>query len=326
MAKKTHDTSPRFDRHKSYAIGTLQGNAGVSDVPDRFATSPVKPLYLTGMDLIGAGMRSCRDFLISKNCHFRVGSAVHFYEIEYQHNNEPHIYKNIFIGSPLPQSSVLDLPVSEASNLNDRLVKEGHTINNIIPSYGSNEYEKLFFKGQSDSIAYYQKCLQEERKQFVDERNIYTLKQQELNDRILDLNLHINNLKSENESLRIKYEEASKFADRLSQMVQKEEVPPTASSEPVGLADKSVAMLDGMLGDGASQQIVAGLAAGVGNGFGKLIDLGVDFIREKGLIKSPRQTQEQADQIDPVVLQKHIEQMQQQSNTEKFNEELGWQK
>ena len=36
-------------------------------------------------------------------------------------------------------------------------------INNIIPNTQASEYEKMFFKTQSEAIAYYQKCLQEER-------------------------------------------------------------------------------------------------------------------------------------------------------------------
>jgi hypothetical protein len=102
MLRKIQDTSPRFERHKSYAIGVLQGNSIPTDVPERFATSPVKPLYLSGTDLIGNGMKTCRDFLVSKNCHFRIGSAVHFYEVEYKDSDAP-AYKNIFIGSPLAQ-------------------------------------------------------------------------------------------------------------------------------------------------------------------------------------------------------------------------------
>jgi len=185
MKRKITDTSPKFEKHKSYAIGVLQGNSTPTDVPERFATSPVKPLYLSGTDLVGAGMRTCRDFLLSKNCHFRIGSAVHFYKVEYKNNNEAPIYKNIFIGSPLSQST------ATVESLGDT-VKEGlPVINNIIPNNQASEYEKMFFKTQSEAISYYQKCLQ-------DERNILTLKMQEKNDEILKLNLEINTLKSEN--------------------------------------------------------------------------------------------------------------------------------
>ena len=281
MTKKIKDNSPRFDRHKYYAIGTLQGNATPADVPERFSNSPVKPLYLSGTDLVGAGMKSCRDFLVSKNCHFRVGSAVHFYEIEYQENNEPPVYKNIFIGSPLPQSTALS-----EQGLSEKTADGLPVINNIIPNYHTTEYEKLFFKTQSEAIAYYQKCLQDERKQFADERNILTEKLQEKNDEILSLNLQINTLKSENEGLKIKYEEANKYADRIASMTQKEE------EAPQGLADKGIAMLDGMLGDGAGirilESIAMGLSSGIGKGVDKLIGLGVDYAREKGVVKTPQ--------------------------------------
>jgi uncharacterized glyoxalase superfamily protein PhnB len=69
-------------------------------------------------------------------------------------------------------------------------------INNILPNTQASEYEKMFFKTQSEAIAYYQKCLQDERKQFADERNILTVKTEEKNDEILSLNLKINELKT----------------------------------------------------------------------------------------------------------------------------------
>lgn len=284
MSRKIPDNSPRFDRSKSYAIGTLQSNASASDVPERFSSSPAKVLYLSGTDLIGAGMRTCRDFLISKNCHFKTGSAVHFYEVEYAQKGEPPTYKNIFIGSPLQP------PSPEVQALSDKTA-DGHVINNIIPSYNISEPEKMLFKTQSEAIAYYQKCLQEERKQFADERNIYTLKMQEHSDKILDLNLQINALNATNDALQIKYEEANKFADRLAVMHKEQDSAPAE-----GLADKGIAALDSMLGDGASQQIVAGLATGLGAGIGKLIDFGVDFIRAKGLVNLQQPAEQQPQQ------------------------------
>ena len=277
MSRKIKDNSPRFDKNKSYAIGVLQGNSSPMEVPERFASSPVKPAYLTGGELIGNGMQSCRDFLISSNCHFRIGSAVHFYEVEYQENDAP-IYKNIFIGSPVKPA-----PIYQEQGLNDRV--DGHIINNIIPNTHTSEYEKMFFRSQDEAIKYYQKCLQDERKEFNTERNIYVSKLEQQKDDILKLTLEINKLQSENDGLKIKYEESNKFADRIVEMSKKDEV-----SEPEGLADKGIAMIDGMLGDGASQQIIGGIASGLGNGIGKLIDLGVDYIREKGIVK-PSQPQ-----------------------------------
>jgi hypothetical protein len=179
MSRKIQDTSPKFERQKSYAIGVLQANSTPTDVPDRFAGSPVKPLYLSGADLIGNGMKSCRDFLVSKNCHFRIGSAVHFYEVEYKDNDAP-IYKNIFIGSPLVQASA-------EQNLSDKTMDGLPVINNIIPNTQASEYEKMFFKTQSEAIAYYQKCLLEERRQFAEERNLLTTRTDAKNDEILTL-------------------------------------------------------------------------------------------------------------------------------------------
>ena len=323
MSRKASDNSPRFDRGKSYAIGVLQSNALASDVPSRFSNTPIKPLYLTGTDLVGAGMKSCRDFLISKNCHFRVGSAVHFYEVEYGNNNEAPLYKNIFIGSPLPQTAIVE------QSLGDKVESGVHTINNIIPSYNATEYEKMFFKSQSDAIAYYQKCLADERKQFADERSIYTIKQQEQNDKILELNLQINRLKSENVGLQIKYEEVNKYADRMSQMVKEIGEQPKQESPPEGLADKGIAMIDGMLGDGASQQLVMGLASGLGSGIGKLIDFGVDYIKENRRTKVQSEPARQnieapVSALNMSASQVQLEQQKIVSNTEKYNQELGW--
>ena len=165
----------------------------------------------------------------------------------------------------------------------------------------------MFFRSQDEAIKYYQKCLQEERKDFNNERNNFTLKIAEHNDAILKLHLDINILKSDNEGLKIKYDEANKYADRLTQLQQKD-----PDAEPEGLADKSIAMIDGMLGDGASQQIVGGIANGIGSGIGKLIDLGVDYIRLKGLAKSPQQMQ-QVQQASSVPDSSIMEEQQQQT-------------
>ena len=312
MAKKVIDRSPKFDKSKNYAIGVLIQNAAPSDVPERFSSNP-KPLYLSGTDLLGVGVKSCRDFLISDSCYFKVGSAVHFYEVEYHENNDAPVYKNIFIGSPLVSQAVTE------QGLSDKTQGNGHTINNIIPNSNASEHEKMLFKTQSESISYYQKCLQDERKEFANERNIYSVKINEQNDRILELNLLINTLKAENEALKIKYEEATKFADRLERMGMKED----EEEEPQGLADKGIAMLDGMLGDGASQQIVTGLANGIGQGLGKLLDLGVDILREKGFGKKPTEAPPQQ-VVQPVVnpLMMPMDEMQQAKNIERLKEQL----
>jgi hypothetical protein len=100
--KKIIDNSPKFDKGRYYAIGTLKQHRGTTDVPEGFGDSP-KALHIAGSDLVNAGMHSCRDFLVSSNCHFKLGSAVHFYDVEYRRDGEP-LYTNIFIGSPLVQS------------------------------------------------------------------------------------------------------------------------------------------------------------------------------------------------------------------------------
>ena len=64
----------------------------------------------------------------------------------------------------------------------------------------------MFFKSQSEQISYYQKCLQEERKEFTNERANYGTKLELQKDEILKLNLEINKLHSENEALKIKYD------------------------------------------------------------------------------------------------------------------------
>jgi hypothetical protein len=88
------------------------------------------------------------------------------------------------------------------NNLSDKTVDGLPVINNIILNTQASEYEKMFFKTQSEAISYYQKCLQDERKQFADERNILTARTDEKNDEILKLNLQINELKSENDALK----------------------------------------------------------------------------------------------------------------------------
>ena len=327
MSRKVKDNSPRFDRNKSYAIGILQGKSLSSDVPDRFAMSPVKPLYLSGTDLIGAGMKSCRDFLLSKNCHFRIGSAVHFYEVEYGSNNDAAVYKNIFIGSPLASSSVVE------QGLSDKADSKFHTINNIIPSYSGGEYEKLFFKSQSDAIVYYQQCLQDARKEFANERSIYSVKLQEQNDKILELNLQIHTLKSLNDSLQIRYEELNKYSERLSSLVKNNDalsevdVPSTD-----GLGDRAGGFIKGILGDEAAEKMVLSIMSGIGSGVDKLIGLGVDYVKDKGLMKSkqPPNTAQPVPSLDaevPVAKSERLvsEQATNQAiNTAKYNQELGW--
>ena len=191
MARKTLDNSPRFDRVRSYAIGSLMNGASVVEVPDKFSMKPVKPLYYSGSDLIGSGMKSCRDFLISSSCPFRDGRVVQFYEVEYSDENETPVYKNIYSGTPLPQPA---LNMTQQSLSDGFQSKDGHIINNIIPNNYSSEHEKMLFKTQNEAIAFYQKCLQDERSQFANERIVYTTKIEGQKDEILELNLRINNL------------------------------------------------------------------------------------------------------------------------------------
>ena len=141
MARNTLDNSPRFDRVKSYAIGSLMNGASVVEVPDKFSMKPVKPLYYSGSDLIGSGMKSCRDFLISSSCPFRDGRVVQFYEVEYSDENETPVYKNIYSGTPLPQPALSMTQQSLSDGFNS---KEGLLINNMIPKKSTKKQD--FFK------------------------------------------------------------------------------------------------------------------------------------------------------------------------------------
>ena len=94
MARKTLDNSPKFEKSKNYAIGCLMNGASVTEVPEHFSPK-WKPLYLSGTDLIGSGMKSCRDFLTSKNCVFNGGIPVQFYEVEYGAEGDKPEYKNM---------------------------------------------------------------------------------------------------------------------------------------------------------------------------------------------------------------------------------------
>lgn len=323
MPRKVIDTSIKFDKNKHYCIAKLQNGKEYNEVPEGFSNKP-KPLYFSGTDLINGGIKSCRDFLVQRKVYFEVGSPVSFYEIDSAEGSPSYNY--LFTGTmmqpppePQIQTQLQPMFLSDGKDLN-------HTINNIIPNAPTSEYEKMFFKNQTEQIAYYQKCLQDERKQFDIERVNFGKKIDELNDKILNLNIEKNSLEAENTALKIKYEEASKFADRMQNILKESEV--KEEEVPQGLADKTVAMLDGVLGDGASQQIVMGLAQGVGSGISKLIDFGVDYFKQKNSPHSVQQIQPQA-QVDassmmapdPLLLQ----QLQEQQNREKFNKELAQQ-
>jgi cell wall assembly regulator SMI1 len=277
--KKLKDNSPRFDNEKDYAIGVLKCNAKLDEVPENFSTNP-RHLHYSGSYLSSLGINSCNDFLMSSSCYFQPNSTVQFYEVQRRDDSEPY-YKNIYAGSPMVQAQ------PQQQSLSDNKGNAIPSITNIIPTANASEQDKLLYKTQTEQIAYFQKCLQEERKQFNDERTIYTSKQQELNDKILELNLRINTLEAENQLWKMKYEEAQKYMEHLSQLAKPEE----EEVAPQGLADRAVGMLDGMLGDGASQQIVMSLATGLGSGLGKLIDFGIDYARQKGVVKPTPQPQ-----------------------------------
>jgi hypothetical protein len=140
-----------------------------------------------------------------------------------------------------------------------------------------------------------EKLLTSKESEFSKERSGYIGKINELNDKILDLNILSNTCNAEKTALTIRLEENKSFIERLSAMQHKEEV-----EEVPGLADRGIAMIDGFLGDGAGSQLVNGLAEGVGNGVGKLVDLGISLASKKLNLNQTQVSQTQQIQAPPI--------------------------
>jgi hypothetical protein len=140
---------------------------------------------------------------------------------------------------------------------------------------------KLFLKAQSDQIATLTQINASDRLSFDKERKGYLDKVDALNNEIVNLNIRINTLSAEKTALEIRYEESQKVMQMFNSKEQE------TVEEPQGLADKGVAMIDTMLGDGASMQIVSGLANGAGAAIPKLLDIGIAWAQQKGIIPTP---------------------------------------
>ena len=142
-----------------------------------------------------------------------------------------------------------------------------------------------------EEIATLTKINADDRIAFDKERKDFLKKIDELNTQIVNLNIEKNTLTAEKTALEIRYEESQKVMQMLGNKEQEPE-----PEEPQGLADKAVAVVDTMLGDGASQQLVAGLMGGLGEGISKLIDVGIAFAQSKGVLPN---TQPQAEPVQP---------------------------
>ena len=266
MRKKT-DLTPRFLGGKFYAIGVLQQHSVASEVPARFAKSPVPAVHLSGNDLLGANIRSAGDFLQSSNCRFKVGSSVHFYEVEY--GTEDPRYTHIYTGTPLLQEQKMN-------NLSDGSagINEPNTVNikNILPQYEMNrESDKAIQKMQSERISNLEKLIDGKEQEFSKERQERQLKIDELNEKIVELNIEKNTLRAEIQVLSARLEENTKYLERLIPDGEEEDVEPKRG----GLADK-IAGMDAVLGDGGTMVLLGKLAEGAGTGIGKLIEFCVD--------------------------------------------------
>jgi hypothetical protein len=306
---KIKDTTIRFDKNKHYEIGVLQANSSPSDVPERFSQSPRK-LSRSGADLIGLGLKSCRDYLSSDGCnsYFKPNSTICFFEVEYG-NGDP-IYKHIYSGTPIPP--LLEKGLSDEGN---QSMSPSSMLFPRIPDDPSRDASnKLLYQTQSEQISYYRKTLDDLNREFKREQSEHLQKIQDLQSQILDLNITINKLSAENEALKIRYEESSKNADRWASLASRDDdVQPS-------LGDKAVSVLDNMLGEGTSQMLAGQLIGGLSGGISKGIEFLIDYARKKKGMESPvlpADSQPQAapqpiQQQQPIPQQQPIQQQQQQ--------------
>ncbi|MDR0927213.1 MAG: hypothetical protein LBO69_05545 [Ignavibacteria bacterium] len=289
MAKNNY--KPKFDKRKYYAIGALQAGTSPTDTPLKFSNKPVPPLHISGADLIAGKMNTAPEFLQSSNCQFKVGKSVYFFEVDYENDGDL-IYKLIYTGSPLL------IPQTTLSDGKPQAIVDGRPINisQILPPVKEHSAEnKEFIKSQGDQIKQLTEIGAKDRKEFANERNTFLLKINELNDKIVDLNIEINTLKADKNGLEARLEEKERFIEKLLQMQAelknelKEELQNRSndndvSDEPMGLADKVGAMMNGIdakMGDGASLSIATHLLGELGKGLNKLVDFGVDWARTK---------------------------------------------
>jgi hypothetical protein len=300
MAKITN-YSPRFDRCKTYAIGTLQDTEAAADTIPKFQKKPTPPIYIAGAELLGIGIRSVQEFLKSANCTFTNGKAVHFYEVEYpsDEGDDEVKYKHIYTGTPLlnPQNTGLSDDTPQAT-INGQPV----SIQQIIPQPKQNSAEnKEYIKSQGDQIKQLTEIAAKERREFANERTNFLSKIDTLNSSIVELNIRINTLQAEKRGLEIQISEKEKFIEQLTTMRQNEISPD--DDEPKGLADKVgtvMSAIDIQLGDGASGQIAMQLFSQLGEGLNKLVDFGVDWGRKKANIPKPAPQTELQPDVQPV--------------------------
>jgi len=260
----------KFDKNKTYAIGELQNHCSPDDAPQRFRKTPTPPIYITGGELHSRGIKTVYDFL-AKNTPFKVGALVYFFEVVY--DNEQQSLKHFFTGSVLTPAHQTSL--SDEGEAVQTQAQGGFPVFNVPNNDASS---KLFLKSQADQIASLTQINASDRQAFDKERKELYAKIDGLNNEIVNLNITINTLTAEKTALEIRYEESQK----VMQMLNSKEEP--AEEEPQGLADKAVGAIDAVLGDGASSQIVAGLANGAGSAIPKLLDIGIAWAQSKGLI------------------------------------------
>jgi cell division septum initiation protein DivIVA len=198
MSRKNKDYTPKFHRDKHYAIGALQNNSSPTDVPDRFAKTPVPPLHISGAELLSFGIKTTNSFLRSSNCHHKIGSTVYFYEVEYG-DGEPR-YKAFYSGSPLSRSVVHSAlsdgsatPTSDSNSLN---------VQNFLPHI-SNESEKMLHRVQNERVGVLEKMVDGKEKEFTKERGKFADEIKELHSEIIKLNSEISRRDAELSSLNI---------------------------------------------------------------------------------------------------------------------------
>jgi hypothetical protein len=233
-------------------------------------------------------IKNVHDFL-RNNCPFTGSAPVYFYEVNYTDDRQEFLH--IFTGTVLaPTNSNLgddaDTGLVNSNNSSER----NNNFTLVAPT--NDATSKTFVKSQAEQIQLLTKINADDRMAFDKERKEFIKKIDELNNRIVDLNITINTLEADKRGLEIRCEEKERLLNELLKRPQ--EAP---QEEPQGLADRGVAMLDSMLGDGASQLVLSGLATGIGNGVSKLIEAGIDYARYKGVLPK----QEQAQPVVPVM-------------------------
>lgn len=263
--KRISDTSYKFKPNVNYTITAVQKNCRATDGAGRWSTSPVKPVTVMGSVLIGYGIKTAQEYLMSSHCQHPAGTLVHFLEVDYSGNDAD--YKEVFSGTKL--ANIDPVPANLADPAPAAISPAAQPIQTTVfaPSQTNDTLAKQYAKSQGEQILALQKQLGELQAES-------TKKIEALQNEKVELNIEINNLKSDLAVMSARYEEVKSYSDRETDYTEETEPPAT-------LADKAVGILYGTFGQEVGNQIVTNLATGLGNGISKLIELGIDKFSNK---------------------------------------------